>query len=291
MQSQLYRLDGNCLATLNNAHTQETIEQLETGHVLYCHQLPFVLMPNESVLFDPKIADTRKKNISYDYQQKNLKGVSENNPHRSTLETMMHRYAEFAKNLVDNTLPHYQSTLRWGRTSYRPAEVLGRHRSKRQDDTRVHVDAFPSTPVHGSRILRVFCNINLEGKARVWELGEPFERVARRFYTQLPRYNRYRAKLLHLLKTTKTLRSAYDHTMLSLHDAMKLDDHYQHQLSKEQVHFSPQSTWIVYTDQVSHAALSGQYLLEQTFYLPIEAMQNPEHAPSRVIEKIRLITN
>ena len=89
-----------------------------------------------------------------------------------------------------------------------------------------------------------------------------------------------------MLKSTKTLRSAYDHYQLKLHDAMKLDDAYQQSVSKQPVDFPAQSTWIVFTDQVSHAALSGRFLLEQTFYLPVEAMANPELSPARQWEKV-----
>jgi hypothetical protein len=35
-----------------------------------------------------------------------------------------------------------------------------------------------------------------------------------------------------------------------------------------------------------HAALSGQYLLEQTFYLPVAAMQEERYAPLRTLERI-----
>lgn len=84
------------------------------------------------------------------------------------------------------------------------------------------------------------------------------------------------------------MRSAYDHYQLQLHDRMKLDDHYQQTVSKNTINFQAQSTWIVFTDHVSHAALSGQFLLEQTFYLPVAAMRNPEHSPLRCWERNKM---
>ncbi len=33
---------------------------------------------------------------------------------------------------------------------------------------------------------------------------------------------------------------------------------------------------MAFTDQVSHAAMAGQYQLEQTFLLPVDAMDEPE---------------
>ena len=52
------------------------------------------------------------------------------------------------------------------------------------------------------------------------------------------------------------------------------------------VEFAPGSTWVVFTDRVLHAALSGQFVLEQTFDLPIEAMREPQHAPLRILERL-----
>jgi len=38
---------------------------------------------------------------------------------------------------------------------------------------------------------------------------------------------------------------------------------------------------------VSHAAMAGQYQLEQTFLLPVSAMQQPERSPLRILERIK----
>jgi hypothetical protein len=43
---------------------------------------------------------------------------------------------------------------------------------------------------------------------------------------------------------------------------------------------------MVFTDGVAHAALSGQYALEQTYIVPIDAMLLPEKSPLRVLESI-----
>jgi len=74
---------------------------------------------------------------------------------------------------------------------------------------------------------------------------------------------------------------------LHLHDTMKLDDVYQAQVEKVQIDFPAKSTWIVFTDHVSHAALSGQHLLEQTFYLPADKMATPDHSPLHYWKKLR----
>jgi hypothetical protein len=92
-------------------------------------------------------------------------------------------------------------------------------------------------------------------------------------------------KLMQLLGITKGLRTPYDHYMLHMHDNMKGDLAYQHGARQTELRFPPGSTWIVFTDQVSHAAMSGQHMLEQTFYLPVEAMQDPRLSPLRILER------
>jgi hypothetical protein len=37
---------------------------------------------------------------------------------------------------------------------------------------------------------------------------------------------------------------------------------------------------------VMHAALAGQYVLEQTFHLDIDAMGTPDRAPIKVLERM-----
>jgi hypothetical protein len=50
------------------------------------------------------------------------------------------------------------------------------------------------------------------------------------------------------------------------------------------VEFDAGATWFCFTDQVLHAALAGHAALEQTFYLPVEAMAAPSTSPLRVLE-------
>jgi hypothetical protein len=92
--------------------------------------------------------------------------------------------------------------------------------------------------------------------------------------------------LLALLRVTKTRRTAYDALMLQLHDCMKTDDEFQQTSPQSRVDLPAGSTWVAFTDQVSHAATAGQYQLEQTFLLPVDAMNEPDRSPLRVLERV-----
>ena len=73
--------------------------------------------------------------------------------------------------------------------------------------------------------------------------------------------------------------------MLQLHDRMKEDVSFQRDTPQTAVDFPAGTTWVAFTDQVSHAAMSGQYQLEQTFLLPVEAMMDENRSPLRVLER------
>jgi hypothetical protein len=74
--------------------------------------------------------------------------------------------------------------------------------------------------------------------------------------------------------------------MLGLHDGAKLDSHYQENSPQFEFSFPTGTTWLCFTDQTMHAALSGQFCLEQTFHLPVEALRFPERSPLRVLERL-----
>ena len=259
------------------------ISALEDGKVLYCAELRFALRGAELRFLDPAIIGDKAKSLAFDPVSGTLKHARSDH---DEVSAMMRRYAEAARGLVCALLPGYANTLEIGRTSFRPAGIEGRATSLAKDDTLLHVDAFPTSPVGERRILRVFSNVNTSGQSRHWRMGEPFADVARRFYPKLRKPLPGNAWLMQAIGLTRGYRTAYDQAMLGIHDAMKRSTNYQQNVPYSEFHFPPGSTWIVFTDMVSHAALSGQHLFEQTFYLPVSAMTDPDKAPLRILEQM-----
>ena len=264
---------------------QEAVLALESGNVLQMPQLGFPLLDGEERLLSPAVA-TQAKNVSLDPASGALRGSSAGEADLKLLHAMMTRFAEASRALICRLVPRYEADLRWGRTSYRPIEIAGRSTSWRKDDTRLHVDSFPSTPMQGRRTLRFFANINPQGRTRTWRLGEPFEDLAQRYVRSIRAPIPGASLALDLLGITKSRRSDYDHYMLRLHDHMKADTAYQSTVAQRLFEFPPGCTWLCFTDQVSHAAMGGQYALEQTFYLPVDAMSDPSRSPLRVLERL-----
>jgi 3-deoxy-D-manno-oct-2-ulosonic acid (Kdo) hydroxylase len=274
--------DGPILTNMRGS----AIEALEDGRVLYFPRLAFALCTEEAPFLAPEAADASAKNVSFDARADALKHATGSAQDLAAMTAMMRRYSGHALALVRMLLPRYAEALEIGRTSFRPAEIAGRALSPRKDDTRLHIDAFPSTPTGGKRILRVFTNVNPRGEGRHWRLGAPFEDVARAFAGKVSRRIPGSARVLNLIGATKAYRTPYDHMMLNIHDQMKLDDTYQRDAVQNEFSFPAGSTWIAYTDKVSHAATGGQHLFEQTFYLPVHAMADPSKSPLRILERL-----
>jgi len=283
MASQLVELDLTdwTAATPNPAW----IAALEAGKVLYFPRLGFELRDDERALLTPSLLAPDVRNISLDAAGR-LKGVAGQDAVQSAVAGMVGRFRAQAQQLIAGLLPDYTEALRLAPTSYRPAQVETRVQSWRADDKRMHVDAFPSRPNYGERILRVFTNANPEGTPRVWRVGEPFEDVARRFLPRVQPYSRWQASLLSSLRVTKSFRSEYDHLMLQLHDGMKADLDYQKNGPQETVPFAAGSAWVCFSDQTSHAVMSGQYMLEQTLHLPAARQYNPDSSPLAILSRL-----
>jgi hypothetical protein len=286
------------LATIGNASwlddpdgRDQAVSALESGRVLYIPDLGFPVEERETRFFDDHLLRLSSKNVSYDPSTNEVRGLGSTggvtDEDRAALGRMMARYAQFCQDLCASLLGDYAKRLNTARTSFRPVEIEGRKsRTVGSDDTLLHVDSFSSRPTAGRRIMRVFTNVSPVGKPRVWNVGEPFEDLARRFVPLMRKPLPGERAALRLLYVTKSYRTLYDHYMLRLHDDMKGDSEYQRTVSQTRVELAAGATWMCFTDQVSHAALSGQHVLEQTYYCDVADMARPERSPLKVLESL-----
>lgn len=268
------------------ALTHAVESSLETGHVLVLPQLRFALRTAEQRFLDPRYADPATKNISLRGEAALMRGAVGNAQDLGELRAMLIRFRDQATALAQRLFPHYDGHLKVANTSFRPIAVEGRATSWRKDDTRLHVDAFPSNPTQGARLLRIFTNVHPGQQPRVWRVGEDFQDFARQFLPRIPRPLPGAGWLLEALHITKQRRTEFDHLMLGLHDGAKADMVWQRSCPQREVAFAPGTTWVVFSDQVLHAVMSGQFMMEQTFWLDPADQQQPEAAPLRVLEQM-----
>jgi hypothetical protein len=285
MENQIVEIDMANVGHGNPAW----IAALEAGKVLYFPNFAehgFTPQKEELALFREDIRDPKIRNISLDASGK-LKGVIGDDAIQALAAGMIGRFRAQAEGLLGKLVPRYSEHLRRGSVSFRPSKVETRVQSWRADDRRMHVDAFPSRPNRGERLLRVFTNVNLEGQPRVWRVGEPFEDVARHFLPRVKPYVPWQARALELLHVTKSLRSEYDHLMLQLHDAMKADLDYQKNARQVTFGFPPGCAWVCFSDQASHAVMSGQYMMEYTSQLSPAQQYDKEASPLAILTRLQ----
>ena len=268
---------------LESAAQQTAIRTIEGGGVLVLPRLSFELSAEEVRFLSPTWSDGRAKNISLDGAA--LRGAHGLDQDLGALARMIERFGASAGDLVTALFPRYAPYVKRARTSFRPQPAVGRPVSWRKDDARLHIDAFPSRPNHGERILRVFSNVN-PVEDRVWRVGEAFATMAQTFLPRIGKPMPGIPALLAALRVTKGVRSEYDHLMLGLHDNAKADLDYQRRCEQQTVHFAPGTTWLCFSDQVMHAAVSGQHMLEQTIHLPVTALYDPGSSPLAILERL-----
>ena len=262
------------------------LTHLEHGGVLFLPHLGFNLSKNETRFLSSNWSDGKSKNIYLRGNERHIKGAKGSPEELAAISALIERYSQNTTSLIAHLLPGYMPYARPANTSLRCLEAAGRKSSWRKDDRRLHPDAFPSKPTHGERILRVFTNVNQNNVPRVWNIGEPFAAMAAKFLPKVPKYSVTQTKLLNMLSITKSLRGEYDHIMLHLHDLIKADADYQANSPQMRFDFPANSTWVVYSDLVLHAVLSGQHMMEQTFHLPQENLSFPEACPKNIIDHI-----
>ncbi|HEX4796312.1 MAG TPA: Kdo hydroxylase family protein [Humisphaera sp.] len=273
--------------------------QLEAGKILYFDRAPFELPADqcEFLLSRKQSGLPIFKNVSYRPHTDLLRGVAKDEPRNiARLHEIMRDFSRRVISFADRFLLPYAGRRQIDYASFRPVEEQKRDLPLHKRNDLVHIDSFHTRPTNGGRILRIFVNINPR-QNRVWQVTEPFEPLAHKLANDagLGKYAAGAHSPMHKLRRTfapifRTIgvrgidRSAYDQFMLHFHDWLKESRDYQEKTAKERLEFPPYSAWMVYTDTVPHAVVSGQFALEQTLIVPIEAMVVPRVSPLRLLE-------
>jgi 3-deoxy-D-manno-oct-2-ulosonic acid (Kdo) hydroxylase len=281
-------------AERRDARSRGYCELLEAGQLLFFRDLPFHLPAGDrEFLLAQQWTELRlHKNVSYRPSEDVLRGVPGNSETVRRLHSIMRNYSAQVIEFLGAFLSPYAGKWILDFSSFRPLEENGRDLPLHKRNDLLHVDAFPTRPTRGGRILRVFTNLN-PTKPRVWRTTGPFEMLAARY--AMDAGLRKIANESFLSRTVhgwgarlgfRAARTPYDVFMLRFHDYLKENAEFQANCPKSLLEFPPLATWIVYTDGVAHAAMSGQYALEQTFLIPPDALTAPQHSPFRILENI-----
>jgi hypothetical protein len=274
---------------------------LERGDILLFPDPPFALSPQdrEYLLAHRPEASAVHKNISYHAEDDELRGMADEIAEDfERMHDVMRRYSHAVAEFVTRFLVPYSGRIGVDYASFRPLQEQGRDLPLHKRSDLLHVDSFPSRPTGGKRILRVFTNIN-PSAVRTWNTGPPFQELGPAYAPEagLSRFAAACASATRPLKKTVARalgeagfpvreRSGYDEFMLHFHNWLKENQAFQQEGVRARLEFPPGATWLVFTDGVPHAVLSGQFALEHSFLVPREALVDPESAPISVLERL-----
>ncbi len=244
------------------------------------------------------------KNIAYKPDSEKLTGYQDAGT-VDAVRSALRAYSRWAVEFTGRVLPRYREQWRLDYASFRPQEEQGRDLPWKKRNDLLHIDAFPSRPTRGDLILRVFTNLN-PSQNRVWLTADPFAQlaagyaqdaglaaIARNAGSPQAHVRRGSVRALRSMGFPLADRSAYDRFMLGFHDYLKANTAYQKDCAKYRFEFPPGTTWMVFTDVVPHAVLSGRYAIEQTFIVSRASLADPALAPASILERMsrRLLTN
>jgi hypothetical protein len=276
--------------------------KLEAGDIVFFPETP-ISIPSSDLEFligHQQVGGTYHKNIAYRPLEDRITGFDAQDANiADRLRAIMRRYSDDVINFLRSFLAPYQARWRVDYASYRPEEEEGRDLTLRKRNDLLHTDAFPTRPTHGDRILRFFNNINPQ-RTRNWITTDTFDVLVENMRAgklngsssvplpssmQMSGAKRALAAVGFGALAPSLKRSPYDEFMMRFHNYLKENSSFQQNCPKQHWEFPPGSSWMVYTDMVSHAVLSGQFALEQTVIVSRQVMVTPEKSPYGVLAK------
>ena len=273
---------------------KEAAERLERGEVLYYPGCPFSIPSDDERAFlaTQQQGGTVHKNISYDPIKDRVHGCKQSaSEHATRLRQVLGTFAASVRQWLESQLPRYSRHWELDRVSYRGLEEATRQLRLHARNDLLHIDAFPTRPTNGWRILRVFVNVNFT-EPRVWVTSDPFGRLLERYGHQvgLPARGFSLGKLMRKLRDVPQLfrpssrpRSEYDSFMLRFHHFLKANEEFQERTPKRLWSFAPGSAWLAMTDTASHAVLRGRHALEHSFFIAPDSLALPDESPAALL--------
>ncbi len=300
------------LVTISRNELSESLRQpgrlrdycakLEAGDIIFFPETPIAILATdlEFLIGHQQVGGAYHKNIAYRPLEDRITGFDAQDAKMADrLRGIMRRYSDDVVEFLRGFLAPYQARWRVDYASYRPEEEQGRDLSLRKRNDLLHTDAFPTRPTNGDRILRFFNNINPQ-RTRNWITTDTFDVLVEKMRTgklnegssvplpssmQMSGAKRALAGIGLGALAPSLKRSPYDEFMMRFHNYLKENSSFQQNCPKQHWEFPPGSSWMVYTDMVSHAVLSGQFALEQTLIISRQVMVTPEKSPYGVLSK------
>jgi 3-deoxy-D-manno-oct-2-ulosonic acid (Kdo) hydroxylase len=281
------------------------VDALESSHIVFFPQCP-IRLPDEVTLRylrNDLPARLKLKNISYHPEADRITGIDADASTTQRVTAILKDHLADVTAFLREHIPLLAADWTIGTCSVRPVQERGRNLKPHASNELVHVDAGAYGATDGDRILRFFVNFS-DHEDRVWATKGPIEQILSRYgrkaglidaqgrlALRLTKSAADRALsglvsgLAHLNPLARVLDTTpYDRAMRRLHNYMKDDPAFkQDREGYEEIRFPPYSAWMVFTDSVSHASVSGQFAFVTTIIVRRKHMKRPEFAPFNVL--------
>ena len=278
-------------------------DALERGNIVKFTECPIEL-PGDAEL-DTLRTDLpnqlKSKNVSYHPEADRVTGLDADSPIGELACTVLKNHRSRVTDFLNTVMPTLSGNMNAGTCSFRPLQEKGRNLKPHASNELVHIDAGAYGATNGDRILRFFVNVN-PTTDRVWRSKGAFPDLFDRYGQEAGLHDglsptlargamgRLRTSLLHgianigLPLAPMLDSSPYDRVMRKFHNFMKDTPDFQKSEDGDQIiRFEPFSAWMVLTDMVSHASVSGQHALIYTGLLPLADCRLPELAPFNIL--------
>jgi len=290
-------------AELEGLGASDISDELERGKIVYFPDCPIGLPEESDLEFLRQEMPQRLnlKNISYHPEAGKVLGVRGERDVAERVHRLLKEHASRVQSFLKRVIPTLAQNWQVGTSSFRPMQEKGRDLSAHASNELVHIDAGAYGATHGDRIIRFFVNVN-PTEPRVWITKGAFPDLYKRYGQSAgvsadpaigsldeSLLDRLRTRtvnaLAHLVPPARLLDSSpYDRAMRRFHNFMKDTPDFQSTADgHEEFRFKPFSAWMVFTDMVSHACISGQHAFVDTFVVPLENCRLKELAPINIL--------
>jgi hypothetical protein len=299
-------MDRYPLRDFGQASPADVENAMERAEVVFYEHCP-VELPDEADLEFMRTGLPRElqvKNISYHPESDSIPRFEASPDVKDRIERILRTHGQRVEAFLRRTCPDYVPGWTLGTTSFRSIEEQGRRLKPRSSNELVHVDAGAYGATNGARILRFFVNIH-PTRDRVWGTKGSFQDIMTRFPALWdaarggkPRvridkgpldklYSGFIGALGSLYPLFRVIDSSpYDRSMRRIHNYMKENPSFRDSReSYREIHFPPLSSWMVFTDGISHSVLTGQHALVTTVLVPLGNCRDQELTPYRVLAR------
>jgi hypothetical protein len=292
-------------AALAQAGTFEIGDALERGAIIRFPECPFPLASaaDLALLRDELPRQLNTKNVSYHPESDQVHGIREQGPLHDLAYRLLKAHSQGVEGFLKRIIPHLTENWTVGTSSFRPIQEKGRNLKPHASNELVHIDAGAYGAANGDRILRFFVNVS-DNEDRVWATKGTFSDLYPKYATAAGIAGRRKvdkgamgqvrtAVLRSLVKAgikeaMVADSSPYDRLMRRFHNFMKDTPSFQaRDADYREIRFAPGSAWMVFTDTASHASVSGQHALVNTFIVRLSRCRLPESAPMNILRNGR----